>query len=189
MPREVRIAGQPPAEWSEATRAELEALALTATGRPVHLPSVIARHPTFLGPYLAWAKAIAGRGVLAPRENALLALRTALLCASEFEWGVHAHNAVARAALTPAEIDDVARGPDAPAWSVREAALLRAADELHESSAIGPTTWAVLARDLDAAALLEVAFVVGHYTMLSMVANSAGVPPDARWPALGHAPR
>jgi alkylhydroperoxidase family enzyme len=127
--------------------------------------------------------------VLPARASALLALRTALHCASEFEWGVHAQNAVARGVLTAAEVSGVARGPDVPGWSEREAALLRAADELCEHSAIGTGTWAVLARELDAAALLEVAFVVGHYTMLSMVANSAGVPPEPQWAPLGQAPR
>jgi hypothetical protein len=34
-------------------------------------------------------------------------------------------------------------------------------------------------------ALLEIVFVVGHYTMLSMVANSAGVQPEPEWAALG----
>jgi alkylhydroperoxidase family enzyme len=189
MSRPVRIPAQSAAEWSEQTRAEFESLVPGPSGRPLHLPAVVAHHPSFLGPYLAWAKAIAGRGVLRPRENALLALRTALRCHSEFEWGVHAQNAVARAALTPDEVVSVALGPGAPAWSEREAALLRAADELHQHCAIGAETWAVLARQLDAAALLEVVFVVGHYTMLSMVANSAGVPPDPRWAALGQAPR
>ena len=33
--------------------------------------------------------------------------------------------------------------------------------------------------------LLEIVFVVGHYTMLSMVANSVGVQSEPEWPALG----
>jgi alkylhydroperoxidase family enzyme len=188
MRRPVRIAGQAPEDWSEAARAELEQLAPMATGRPLHLPSVIAHHPRLLPPYLAWAKAIAGSGVLPARDSALLALRTALRCGSEFEWGVHAHNAVSRAALTAAQVSDVARGADAEGWSAREAALLRAADELHDCCEIGTSTWNELARAFDRAALLEIALVVGHYTMLSMLANSAGVPPDPRWPALGRAP-
>jgi alkylhydroperoxidase family enzyme len=188
MPRPQRIPGQAPAAWSDATRSELERLVPTAGGRPLHLPSVIAHHPTFLGPYLEWAKAIALRGVLSPRENALLALRTALRCASEFEWGVHAQTAIQRAGLTPGEVAAVARGPEASGWSAREAALLRAADELHDQHAIGDATWAALASDRDPAARLEVAFVVGHYTMLSMVANSAGVPPESFWAGLGQAP-
>jgi alkylhydroperoxidase family enzyme len=188
MPRPLRIPGQDPQTWTDAARAELERLVPTAGGRPLHLPAVIAHHPTFLAPYLDWAKAIALRGVLSPRENALLALRTALRCESEFEWGVHAQTAIHRAGMTPGEVAAVAIGPEAPGWSARESALLRAADELHEHHAIGDATWAALASERDPAARLEVAFVVGHYTMLSMVANSAGVRPESFWPGLGQAP-
>jgi len=180
--RPVRIAPQPPHEWSDTTRAELASVVSTGgTRKPVHLPSVIARHPTFLAPYLAWAKAVALNGVLAPRDNALLALRTGLRCGSEFEWGVHADSARVRAGLRDEDIDAIAVGPDAPAWSSRERALLRAADELHDTGTVRDATWAELARDHDDAALIEIAFVVGHYTMLSMVANSAGVVPEPHW--------
>ena len=42
----------------------------------------------------------------------------------------------------------------------------------------------MLAANYDAAALVEIVFVVGHYTMLSMVANSVGVPPEPGWSPL-----
>ena len=58
MAREVRIAGQEPDDWSESTRAEFADVD-EASRRRLHLPSVIARHPTFLSPYMTWAKAIA----------------------------------------------------------------------------------------------------------------------------------
>ena len=179
--RPIRISPQPMTEWSESTRAELASVVSTGARKPVHLPVVIARHPTFLAPYLAWAKAIALQGVLTPRENALLALRTGLRCESAFEWGVHAETAPTRAGLGEHEIDAVVTGADTPLWSLREAALLRAADELHESNAISDTTWAELASHYDEAALLEIVFVVGHYTMLSMVANSVGAFPQPDW--------
>jgi hypothetical protein len=148
------------------------------TRRPLHLPGVVARHPTFLEPYMAWATAVARRGVLDARDNALLAARTALRCDSEFEWGVHATR------LTPDEVARIAEGPDAEGWSRREAALLRAADELHDTSAVGDDTWAALSTDFGPDALVEIVFVVGHYTMLSMVANSAGVAPEDDWARL-----
>src|SRR5438105_11047361 len=90
MSRPVRVPGSKPEEWSSSARAELAGVVSPAGGaaRPLHLPLVIACHPTFLPPYLAWAKAVALHGVLSHRDNALLALRTALLCDSEFEWGV-----------------------------------------------------------------------------------------------------
>src|SRR6476469_4652902 len=58
MAREVRIAGQEPDDWSAWTRAEFAAVD-EASLRRLHLPSVLARHPTFLPPYMTWAKAIA----------------------------------------------------------------------------------------------------------------------------------
>ncbi len=198
MARSPRIAGQPPEEWSEATRQEFaqvipvpaEGSAPAATGggaeartpaRPLHLPSVIARHPTLLSPYMTWAKAIALDGVLSRRENALLALRTALHCRSAFEWGVHSETAVRRAGLSPDEVARVAVGADDPRWSSHDAALLRAADDLHVDHVVGDVTWSELSRDHDDAGLIEIVFVVGHYTMLSMLANSVGVEPEPHW--------
>jgi 4-carboxymuconolactone decarboxylase len=184
-PRPVRVPAQPPEEWSEATQAAFAAVAPTASGRrPLHLPAVVAHHPTLLEPYMTWATAVARRGVLDGPTNTLLALRTALRCRSEFEWGVHATHAGERAGLTGEEIARVAAGPDAPGWSAREAALLRLADELHDDNAVSDDTWAALRAELGQDALLEAVFVVGHYTMLSMVANSAGVPPEPDWAPL-----
>jgi alkylhydroperoxidase family enzyme len=176
--RPLRIAAQTPDEWSDDTRALLDAVvpANASAAKPVTLPSVIARHPTFLAPYLEWAKAIALRGVLPPRANAMLTLRTAWHRDSEFEWAVHARSAPLRGALTPAETERVAVGPAADGWSVLDALLLRAADELCTRHSITNDTYTQLAEHLDVAALLEIAFVVGHYTMLSLVANTAGVP-------------
>jgi alkylhydroperoxidase family enzyme len=194
MARPNRIPAQTPDEWSESTRAELASVQVVArpaggTGagaapRPVHLPAVIAHHPNFLPPYLVWAKAVALQGVLDHRANALLALRTAYRCDSEFEWGVHGETAVTRAGMTRDEVARITEGPDADGWSPTDAALLRAADELHDDHTIGDATWAELAAGHDPAALLEIAFVVGHYTMLSMVANTAGVPPEPSWSPL-----
>jgi alkylhydroperoxidase family enzyme len=183
-----RVPGQPPEQWSEATRAEFGDVAPTASGRrPLHLPAVVANHPTFLAPYLTWAKAVALDGVLPRRDAALVALRTAWRCSSEFEWGVHAESAVARHGVTAEEVARVADGAAAPGWSAHDATLLRTVDELHDGHTIGDSTWAALGEWYDDAARLEVAFVVGHYTMLSMVANTAGVPPERAWAPLPQA--
>ena len=176
-PRPLRVPPQPPEAWSEGTRAVLGAA--PQPGR-LHLPAVVAWHPTFLAPYMAWATAVARQGVLSPRDNALLALRTALRCGSEFEWGVH----VAHGQLTPDEAARVADGP-AAGWGPRDAALLAAADELHDRSVIGDATWDALSAMFPTDALVEITFVVGHDTMLSMVANSTGVAGEPGWARLG----
>ena len=181
-PRPIRIPGQRPEAWTEATQAEFNALTPAPDGsRPLHLPSVVAYHPTLLAPYLHWAKAIALLGVLTERDHALLALRTAWLCRSAFEWGTHAQRARHHAGLRDDELQRVAEGPDADGWSPHEAALLRAADDLHSQYAISESTWNSLVEHCGNAALLEIVFVVGHTTMLAMVTNTAGVPGEDHW--------
>ena len=45
-------------------------------------------------------------------------------------------------------------------------------------------TWDALAERFDDAQLLEITFIVGNYTMLSMVANATGVPLEDDLPAM-----
>ena len=61
---------------------------------------------------------------------------------------------------------------------------VRAADELHARQDLTEPTWDALRESWDAAALVEIPFIVGHYTMLSMVANATGVPLDPGLPPL-----
>ena len=65
--------------------------------------------------------------------------------------------------------------PSAEGWSVSERALLEAADELHERQNISDEVWKKLAADYSDKQLVEILFVVGQYTMLSMFVNSSGV--------------
>ena len=97
---------------------------------------------------------------------------------------MHADSAPTRAGLRPDELDAIGVGPSDPSWSERDRALLQAADELHDQDSVSDATWEALGRDHDDAARLEIVFVVGHYTMLSMVANSSGVAPETHWRAL-----
>ena len=72
------------------------------------------------------------------------------------------------------------RDPRIPVPDARElrddvAALLQAADELIAGADVSDSTWQELAGHFDPPALVEILFVVGQYTMLSMVANAAGI--------------
>ena len=69
-------------------------------------------------------------------------------------------------------------GPDHPSWSPHDAALLRAADELHDQSRISDATWAVLAERLGTEQLLDVVFTVGNYHLVSFALNTFGVEID-----------
>jgi alkylhydroperoxidase family enzyme len=152
-------------------------------GSQLAILRTLAHDEPLLAPFLGWAAALAGGGALSRRDSELLALRAAWNCRSAYEWGHH--NEYARAAgLSEAEIARVAAGPEADGWSERDRLLLRAADELHATQRLDDSTWAGLRALFSDAQLVEIPLVVGHYTMLSMLANATGVPLEPGLPAL-----
>jgi 4-carboxymuconolactone decarboxylase len=168
-------------------RARLELLSRAGWDHQTpNMLRAIAHHPRLLEPFLGFAASLA-RGELPRRESELLALRAAWNCRSEFEWGHHVLYARA-AGLSDAEIAAIASdGSGAADWSDADRALLRAADELHAQKSICDATFAALASRWSAAQLVEIAFVVGQYTMLSMVAGALAVPLEDGLPPLPRA--
>jgi alkylhydroperoxidase family enzyme len=154
--------------------AQLLPLIAPAGREPARTMAVLARQPDLLSPFLGWAAALALHGVLSHRDHELLALRAAYRCGSEFEWVEHSEYA-RQAGLDDAEIAAARESTAAGPWSARERALLDAADQLIAGFDIESETWGALAAEYDAPALVEMLFVVGQYTMLSMVANAAGI--------------
>lgn len=193
MVHDDRIRPTRPAEWSDTVRAllggtaqnvaELEGDAEEGSSGTLNILCTIAHHEDLLGPFLGFAAALAMKGTLSRRISELLALRAAWNCRSAFEWGHHVIYARA-AGLSDAEIAAIAAGPGDPRWSAEDRALLNAADELHARQDIGDDTWAALRPHLSDAQLVELPFVVGNYTMLSMVANATGVPLEEELPPL-----
>lgn len=140
----------------------------------------VKRHPNLLEPMLAFSATLAG-GVLPRRASEILALRAAWNCGSAFEWGHHTLYGL-EAGLSQNEIDRLAGGDANESWDPADAALIQAADELHATQDVSDPTWAKLEETWDAGQLVEIPFVVGQYTMLSMVAKATGVPVDPHLP-------
>jgi 4-carboxymuconolactone decarboxylase len=175
-----RIPPLPEPEWSDELRPILEA---TPPGFDVRLGDnnifpTLARHEQLFRAWLPFGGFLLGRGVLGARERELLILRTGFNCSSDYEWGQHVRIAE-HIGISREEIARVADGPQAQGWSPADAALLRAADELHEHAKIAEDTWAALAQSHDERGLLEIAMLVGHYHMVAFALNSAGVELDA----------
>ena len=165
--------------------AALLDLASSPDGEPLGTIAVLAHRPQLVGPFLGWAAALALEGTLPKREHELLALRASFRCGSAFEWGEH----VGYGRQAGLSDDDIARVATGEGWEGSDAALIRAVDELVGGCAISDETWSALAGAFDAAALVEIVYVVGQYTMLSMVANGLGVPSVAGAPPLPVSPR
>jgi alkylhydroperoxidase family enzyme len=150
-----------------------DAVAMTARdGEPPPMTIAALGHcEPLVGPFVGWAAALALLGALSKRHHELLALRTAHNCHSEFEWTEHSRFA-RDAGVTEDELERVASGSHGT-WDRNEQLLLIAADELHAHSSINSATWTELSEYFTMAELVEAIYVVGQYTMLSMVANVA----------------
>ncbi|MCL6479699.1 MAG: carboxymuconolactone decarboxylase family protein [Peptococcaceae bacterium] len=114
---------------------------------------------------------------LPARDREILILRTGWLTKSEYEFGQHTLVGK-KVGLTSEEINRITKGPDEPGWDSFDAALLRAADELHEEYVITDATWKVLSKRYNEKQLIDVVMTVGHYTMVSMFLNTNRVPLD-----------
>ena len=104
-------------------------------------------------------------------------VRTAWLCRSEYVWAHHAPRA-RQAGLSAAELARIGRESTAD-WSPFEAALLGAADQLHDSSFVDGTTWSTLAAQYDEAHLLDALFTAAEFTLVADITNSVHVPLEA----------
>ncbi len=172
----MRIAPLAPEARDERANELLEPLKVR--GRDLNIFATLVRHPRLFNRWSAFGGTLLRRGELADRHRELLVLRTAWHCRADYEWGQHVAIAAA-AGLSETEIARVPEGPHAPGWSELDAALLRAADELHADSCIGESTWARLAAELDEHQLIEVCMVVGQYHLVAFTLNSLGVQPEA----------
>ena len=116
-------------------------------------------------------------GKLPRRETELVILRVATLAGNDYELTQH-RRLGRRAGLSAAEIDRVADGPDAEAWTPRERLLLKVTDELHAQRDLSDETWAELRAELDERESIELLMLVGHYTMLATTLTTLRVRPD-----------
>ncbi len=64
-------------------------------------------------------------------------------------------------------------------WSAADAALIRAADELHADQFVTDATWKALGEHFTQKQCMDVVFTAAQYTQVSMLLNSFGVQLDA----------
>jgi alkylhydroperoxidase family enzyme len=176
---EPRIPPLPPDRWDGDLKRILEATPAGIDRRlgDNNIFPTFARHPDLFRAWLPFGGFLLTAGRLSGRDRELLILRTAVNCRSSYEWGQHVRISL-DGGIEREAIDRALEGPDADGWSPHEAALMRAADELHRDSRISDGTWEALAETYDDQQLFEVAMVVGHYHMVAFALNSLGVELD-----------
>src|SRR5215218_3395794 len=169
----------PPLDPADADPAQVELLAAATVpgGGASNIFATLVRAPGLFRKWLPFGGKLLN-GKVPARERELAILRVGWLCRSEYEWGQHV--AIGRpVGVTDDDIERLKAGPDADGWTSIEAAIVRAADELHDDACITDATWAELAGEFDQAQLIELVMVIGHYHLVSFALNSLGVQREA----------
>ena len=143
-------------------------------GKILNIFRTLAHHPKLMTRWLVFGNHVLAKNTLSPRDRELAILRVGWLCKAEYEWAQHTEIAL-NSDISQVEIERVTRGPDAPGWSDREIALLKAADELVGDAFIQDETWTALGAFYSKEQLMDLVFTVGQYNLVSMALNTLGV--------------
>lgn len=163
-------------EWTDDQRSRLQSA--YEKGGFYNLAGTLARHPEASGRIgRVTAHVLGPTSTLSPRQRELLILRTAWLCRAEYEWAQHRLLGL-KAGMTEDEVERCKAGSADTSWEQKDALLLRAAEELHESQRIADGTWAALETHCSEQQLMDIVFAVGQYTLVAMAMNSFGIALD-----------
>ena len=166
-----RVAPVPESQRSDEQRTIAARFAASGLANAV---ATYLNHPSLAEHILPFEHYVSFDSTLPQRHRALIGLRTAWLTRSNYLWA-HWAATPRRAGLTNEELRRVAQGPDAKGWDRFEAAVLRAADELHVDSFVSDATWEALSASYTTNQLVDLVDGVGTLTMHAGAINSLGV--------------
>jgi alkylhydroperoxidase family enzyme len=174
----MRIGNLPREEWTDGARD-----VIGFWGRPVeeagatNMTLVLANHPELAIPYYTFGKHLLLTSTIAVRPRELIVLRTAWLQKCEYEWHYHVGYAVT-AGLTMEEIAAIRDGWQSPVWDGKDEdrAVLRAVDELIETSRISDEAYDALSVHFDKQQMMDLVFTIGNYVMLGWAVATFGIP-------------
>jgi alkylhydroperoxidase family enzyme len=163
-----------PLRDDELTPEQAEVLVPFRPGPVLNIFRTLVRAHKALARFNQWGGyVLSRRNDLPAREREIVILRIGFLCRCGYEWTQHVDIAL-HAGLTADEIARIKAGASA-GWSAADAALIRAADELHADQFVTDATWTELGRHFTDKQRMDVVFTAGQYTQVSMMLNTFGV--------------
>jgi 4-carboxymuconolactone decarboxylase len=136
-----------------------------------------------MGDYLRFAS------VLPPRLSEFVILLTARQWTQQYEWFVH-HPIAIEAGLPEATARAVAEGRRPDDMSDDEVTIYDFVAELHRHQSVSDATYARAVARFGEQGVIDTLGIVGYYTMLAIVMNTARTPlPDGAPPPLLPFPR
>lgn len=175
-----RIGNLPREEWTDAAR---EVFAFWGepdsweNGSKTNMSMVLANHPPLANAYHVFGKHLLLASTIAVRPRELIVLRAAWRQKCEYEWHYHVGYGL-KAGLTMEEIAAVRDGWQSPVWDgkAEDRAVLRAVDELIDTSRMSDETYAALSAHFGREQMMDFVFTVGNYVMLGWAIATFGIP-------------
>jgi 4-carboxymuconolactone decarboxylase len=144
---------------------------------PLVLFRTLAVHDDLMSRMRPLGAGILGSRLVDPVLREVMILRTCARCGCEYEWGVHASAFSAAVGLSAEQLHATCHGgPDDPCWSAVQRAVLKLADELHDTSVVSDALYAELAEVFDGRELLELTVAAGWYHTIAFVIGLAKLP-------------
>jgi xylono-1,5-lactonase len=141
-----------------------------------NLTRMFVQHPEFYRVFVPFVEKLMSGSCLPPRAREILILRALGLCRESYERDHHLQIA-RQLGMSAADLDNVLAGAAAE-LAPGDRSLVKAAEELVNQHSLSEATWQALAKSFSVQQMIEVVFVVGAYTMLSMATNSFNMPLD-----------
>jgi 4-carboxymuconolactone decarboxylase len=151
----------------------------SATPRPTaqanHVLQTFANHPPLAKSFLNFNGYLLSADLTLPVRLRQIAIhRVAWNRHCPYMWSSHLRVSL-RLELTAEDFDALAAGPESPHWSAIERAVVVAADDLEGRSFMSDSTWNSLTAELSHQQIMDLIFVIGCYTGLSMFMNATQV--------------
>ena len=177
----------PPIPAAELTPAQQQAVAEFRAARKaeptgpfipmLRSPEVMSR-ASALGEYLRY------RTRLTPRHSEFVILMAARSWTQQYEWAVHYPIAV-EAGVKPDVAKAIAERRRPDGMTAEETTLYDFCDELLRTQAVGDAAYSRMVAAFGEAGVMDTVGIVGYYTMVAMVLNTARTPaPDNGAPRL-----
>ena len=161
-------------EWNESLKDVLDDM----HGKPLNVHQLMANHPELLKAWWNYRNYSVNGGDLEQRDCEIVILRVAVKMRCWYEWASHVDRGQL-SGLSLAEIEAVLEGPEAAAWSGRDAALLHAVDELIDARHISAARQKSLAEYFTPNQVMDVIAIQGMYVTLSCMINTWGLELDS----------
>jgi alkylhydroperoxidase family enzyme len=143
---------------------------------PLALFRTLAVHEELFSRMHPLGAGLLGHGLLDSREREIVIHRTCARAGAAYEWGVHARAFGRAVGLSDDQIAATATGDAGdPAWSPRDALLVRLADELHDGASVSQGLWSELAAHWTPPQLIELLVLAGWYRLIAYVINGAAI--------------